>query len=119
MKKKLKIGLFGFGCVGQGLYHVLNETHGVKAEIKRICVKSKDKQRILDSSIFTYDRNEILLDPEIDVVVELIDDAQAAFDIVKQAVIRGKHVVTANKKMLATPGRDLPASATIRSIHLI
>lgn len=35
MKKKLKLGLFGFGCVGQGLYHVLNETHGVKAEIKK------------------------------------------------------------------------------------
>jgi len=36
MKKKLKLGLFGFGCVGQGLYHVLHETHGVKAEIKKI-----------------------------------------------------------------------------------
>ena len=101
MKKKLKLGLFGFGCVGQGLYHVLHETHGVKAEIKKICVKNKNKQRILDSALFTYDRNEILLDPEIDVVVELIDDSQAAFEIVKQAVIRGKHVVTANKKMLA------------------
>ena len=80
---------------------MLHETHGVKAEIKKICVKNKNKQRILDSALFTYDRNEILLDPEIDVVVELIDDSQAAFDIVKQAVIRGKHVVTANKKMLA------------------
>src|SRR5918995_1284068 len=36
MKKNLKLGLFGFGCVGQGLYHVLHETHGVKAEIKKI-----------------------------------------------------------------------------------
>lgn len=101
MKKKLKLGIFGFGCVGQGLYHVLTETHGVKAEIKKICVKNRNKQRILESSIFTYDRNEILLDPEIDVVVELIDDATAAFEIVKSALQHGKHVVTANKKMLA------------------
>lgn len=101
MKKKLKLGLFGFGCVGQGLYHVLNETHGVKAEIKKICVKNRDKQRIIDATYFTYDANDILNDPEIDVVVELIDDANAAFDIVKKSVQKGKHVVTANKKMLA------------------
>lgn len=101
MKKKLKIGLFGFGVVGQGLYHVLNETHGVKAEIKKICVKNKDKQRNLDSAIFTYEKNDILFDPDIDIVVELIDDATAAFEIVKAALRNGKHVVTANKRMLA------------------
>ena len=101
MKKKLKIGLFGFGVVGQGLYHVLNETHGVKAEIKKICVKNKDKLRNLDSAIFTYEKNDILFDPDIDIVVELIDDASAAFEIVKAALRNGKHVVTANKRMLA------------------
>jgi homoserine dehydrogenase len=101
MKKKLKIGLFGFGVVGHGLYHVLNETHGVKAEIKKICVKNKDKQRSLDSAIFTYEKNDILFDPDIDIVVELIDDASAAFEIVKAALRGGKHVVTANKRMLA------------------
>jgi homoserine dehydrogenase len=99
--KHLKLGVFGFGCVGQGLYHVLNETHGIKAEIKKICVKDHNKSRILGSEIFTYDKNEILSDPEIDVVVELIDDANAAFEIVKSALQNGKHVVTANKKMLA------------------
>jgi homoserine dehydrogenase len=101
VKKKLKIGLFGFGVVGQGLYHVLNETHGVKAEIKRICVKNKAKQRNLESSIFTFDKTDILGDKEIDIVVELIDDANAAFEIVKSALRSGKHVVTANKRMLA------------------
>lgn len=101
MKKKLKLGLFGFGCVGQGLYHVLTETHGVKAEIKKICVKNKNKARIIETSYFTYEAADILNDPEIDVVVELIDDAEAAFTLVKQAVENGKHVVTANKKMLA------------------
>lgn len=101
MKKNLKLGVFGFGCVGQGLYHVLNETHGVKAEIKKFCVKNRNKARIIDASYFTYNADDILNDPEIDVVVELIDDANAAFEIVKKAVENGKHVVTANKKMLA------------------
>lgn len=101
MKKNLKLGLFGFGCVGQGLYHVLHETHGIKAEIKKICVKNKLKSRPIDEHFFTYDKGEILNDPEIDIVVELIDDASAAFEIVKTALQHGKAVVTANKKMLA------------------
>jgi homoserine dehydrogenase len=101
MKKKLKLGLFGFGCVGQGLYHVLHETHGVKAEIKKICVKNPNKSRPIPDHFFTFDREEILSDPEIDIVVELIDDARAAYEIVTEALSRGKAVVTANKKMLA------------------
>ncbi len=101
MKKKLKLGLFGFGCVGQGLYHVLHETHGVKAEIKKICVKNRDKSRPIPESFFTYDRDAVLNDPDIDIIVELIDDATAAFEIVKRALENGKAVVTANKKMLA------------------
>jgi homoserine dehydrogenase len=99
--KHLTLGVFGFGCVGQGLYHVLNETQGIKAEIKKICVKNKNKSRPLPQELFTFDRDEILNDPTIDVVVELIDDADAAFNIVKAALQKGKAVVTANKKMLA------------------
>ena len=99
--KILKLGVFGFGVVGQGLFHVLNETHGIKAEIKKFCVKHRDKKRVLDQSFFTYEKNDILFDKEIDVIVELIDDSKAAFEIVKTAVENGKHVVTANKKMIA------------------
>jgi homoserine dehydrogenase len=101
MRKHLKLGVFGFGCVGQGLYHVLHETQGVKAEIKKICIKHKDKVRPIPEHFFTDNKNEILDDADIDVVVELIDDAKAAFDIVKAALEKGKAVVTANKKMLA------------------
>jgi homoserine dehydrogenase len=101
MKKNLKLGVFGFGCVGQGLYHVLHETHGVKGEIKKICVKTKNKVRPIPEHFFTFDKNEILNDPDIDIVVELIDDANAAYEIVKTALKNGKAVVTANKKMLA------------------
>jgi homoserine dehydrogenase len=99
--RHLTLGLFGFGCVGQGLYHVLNKTQGIKAEIKKICVKNRNKTRSLPEGIFTFDKDDVLNDPGIDVVVELIDDADAAFDIVKAALQNGKAVVTANKKMLA------------------
>ena len=60
MKKNLKLGLFGFGCVGQGLYHVLEETQGIKAEIKKICVKNRNKQRPLSEDLFTFNKEEIL-----------------------------------------------------------
>ena len=101
MRKNLKLGLFGFGCVGQGLYRVLQETEGIRAEVKRICVKTKNKQRPLADDLFTFRKEDILNDPAIDVVVELIDDADSAFEIVKTALQNGKAVVTANKKMLA------------------
>ena len=107
MSKILKLGLFGFGCVGQGLYHVLHETHGVKAAIKKICVKHADKKRPIDAGFFTLSKEEILNDPEIDVVVELIDDSEAAFAIVKEALSKGKAVVTANKKMVAEHFEEL------------
>ncbi len=99
--RHLTLGLFGFGCVGQGLYHVMNETQGIKAEIKKICVKNRNKTRPLPENLFTFNKEEILDDPDIDVIIELIDDADAAFDIVKAALQKGKSVVTANKKMLA------------------
>jgi homoserine dehydrogenase len=107
MRKHLRLGLFGFGCVGQGLYHVLEETQGIKAEIKKICVKNRNKKRILPAELFTYEKTEILNDPEIDVVVEMIDDAPAAFEIVKTALQNGKSVVTANKRMIAEHMEEL------------
>jgi len=101
MAKKLKIGLFGFGCVGQGLYYVLNNSTGFKADIVKIAVKNRDKKRSVTADLITYDKWEILNNDEIDVIVELIDDADEAFNIVSEALKQGKHVVTANKKMLA------------------
>lgn len=100
-KTPLHIGLFGFGCVGQGLYEVIEKTPGLQAHIHRICVKSKNKNRSIDASHFTFDKWDILNDPKINIVVELIDDADAAFEIVSAALQRGKAVVTANKKMVA------------------
>ncbi len=97
----MKIGLFGFGCVGQGLWKVLHETKGVKAEIGRICIKNAEKPRPLPAHFFTTNPDDILNDPDIDIVVELIDDAETAFRLVSAALKQGKSVVTANKKMIA------------------
>ena len=101
MAQDIKIGLFGFGSVGQGLYDVLNKSRGLKADIKKICVKNRNKRRKIADYHFTYDKNPILEDKEINVVVELIDDAGEAYNIVTAALKNGKNVVTANKKMVA------------------
>lgn len=106
-RKELTIGLFGFGCVGNGLYEVLQKTPGLKANIQQICVKDKYKHRPIPAHHFTYNKNEILNDKEINTVVELIDDADAAFEIVSTAMERGKAVVTANKKMIAEHFKEL------------
>lgn len=100
-QKKLNIGLFGFGVVGEGLYKILKQTPSLNATIKRIVIKHPDKQRNAPPEIFTQLANELLNDDEIDVVVELIDDAEAAYHIVTTALKNGKAVVSANKKLIA------------------
>ena len=105
--KNITIGLFGFGCVGQGLYDVLNHSQGLKATIEKICVKDKNKKRKIDATFFTYDREEILKRDNLNVIVELIDNADEAFSIVKDAMNNGVSVVTANKKMLAENFKEL------------
>jgi len=99
--KELVIGLFGFGVVGEGLYKVLQQTESLKARIKKVCIKNAGKKRDAPAELFTTDRSEILNDPEINVVVEVIDDANAAFEIVSIALKNGKAVVSASKKMIA------------------
>ena len=106
-KEKLRIGLFGYGCVGQGLHDVLNSSKGFKADIVKICVKDRTKKRRIPMTNFTFDKNDILNDPSINLVVELIDDADEAFSIVTTAMKSGKNVVTANKMMVAKHFREL------------
>jgi len=100
-RKQLNIGLFGFGCVGLGLYEVLQKTPALRANITSICVKDKNKERAISADNFTFDKDDILNDDSINVVVELIDDSDAAFEIVSAALRKGKAVVSANKKMIA------------------
>jgi homoserine dehydrogenase len=106
MSKKLKIGLFGFGVVGQGLHDIIRGQN-LNLEVVKIAIKNPEKKRSLDAHLFTTDHNEILNNPEINTIVELIDDADAAFKIVKTALSSGKNVVSANKKMIATHLEEL------------
>lgn len=99
--KELTIGLFGFGVVGEGLYRVLEQTPSLNAAIKKVCIKNYGKKRNAPSSLFTIDKDELLNDRDINVIVEVIDDADAAFEIVSTALKNGKDVVSASKKMIA------------------
>ena len=104
--KQLTIGLFGFGVVGEGIYKVLEQTPSLRARIKKICIKNPAKRRNAPAALFTTDKNDLLQDNDINVIVEVIDDADAAFEIVTTALQNGKDVVSASKKMLA---EHLPA----------
>ena len=97
--KRLNIGLFGFGNVGRGLYDVLDRIESESVHIRRICVRDITKDRGVDAE-FTDDADQIFNDPEINLIVEVIDDAEAAYTIVKRALKSRIPVVSGNKKML-------------------
>lgn len=100
MSKKLNIGLFGFGVVGQGLYDII-KTKKLNIEIVKFAIKDPNKKRSLPAELFTTDKEELLNNPEINTIVELINDTEAAFEIVSRALKSGKNVVSASKKMIA------------------
>lgn len=99
--KRHNIGLFGFGCVGQGFSQLLETNPDINAQIVKVSVKQVDKPRPNLPGLLVKHPDEILEDDNIDIVVELIDDAQTAFKIVSKALTVGKKVITANKKMVA------------------
>jgi homoserine dehydrogenase len=106
-KKELVIGLFGFGVVGEGLYQVLKQTPTLNAVIKSICIKHPGKKRNAPDELFTTDKEALLNDEDINVIVELTNDAEAAFEIVRIAFANGKAVISANKKMIAEHLQEL------------
>lgn len=112
----IKIGLLGFGTVGQGVYHVLRKAKNAHAEIKRICVRDVSKPRDIQapSILFTNHAEDILDDPEINLIVEVIDNAEDAYNIVTSALQRGINVVSGNKAMLA---RHLPELIDLQLRH--
>lgn len=119
MSNKLNIGLFGFGVVGSGLYEVLNKSNLLNAEISKIVVKDPTKKRTLSSEIFSFEKEDILQNPSINVVVELINDSEAAFEIVQQALRNGKHVVSANKKLIAEHFEELIHLAKANNVSFL
>lgn len=114
--KNLNIGLFGLGTVGTGIYKVLERTRNTHAEIKRICVRSLGKPRYIEVSagMLTDNPDDIFSDPSIDLIVEVIDDADAAYKIVTEALRRGIPVVSGNKAMIA---RHLPELIDLQRKH--
>lgn len=119
MTKTKKIGLIGFGVVGEGVYHVINNTPSLNTEIKKIGIKHIHKTRNAPEELFTTDIRAIIHDNEIDTIVELIDDAEIAYDIVKQSLLNKKNVVTANKKMLAYHLPELIALQQAYNVSLL
>ncbi|SFH88705.1 homoserine dehydrogenase [Tindallia magadiensis] len=118
--ERIKIGLLGFGTVGQGVWKVLGKNHtvfekqaGFTFEISKVLVNDIDKEREirLDEGILTVDPEEILEDDSIHIVVELMGGTDGAKKYVEKALEKKKHVVTANKALLALYGKELTAIA--------
>ncbi|WP_400193379.1 homoserine dehydrogenase [Hymenobacter sp. B81] len=101
----LRLGLIGFGCVGQGLYDILQRQPAAGFVVQRIAVKNPTKLRPLPADRFEFHADDLLDDPSLDILVEVIDDPAEAFRLVSEALRRGRRVVTANKAMVA---RHLP-----------
>ncbi|MEP6583054.1 MAG: homoserine dehydrogenase [Ginsengibacter sp.] len=99
--KQITIGLFGFGVVGEGLYKVLKKTPSLNATIKKVCIKDASKKRNAPAELFTTDKNDLLNDHGINVIVEVINESEAAFEIISEAMKNDKAVVSASKKMIA------------------
>ena len=108
MENKIKIGLIGLGTVGSGVYKTLQSFENI--EIAKIAVRNKNKKRNidgLDESIITDNAYDVVNDPEIQIVAELIGGIEPAFELIKTAIKNGKHIVTANKELLAKYGEEL------------
>lgn len=101
-KKQINIGLFGFGTVGKGLYDVLKKIQPENVSIVKVCVRNVAKHSAEAPELeFTSNADDIFSDTRINFIVELIDDAEAAYGIVKRALQAKIPVVSGNKKMLA------------------
>lgn len=100
--KQINIGLFGFGTVGKGLYDVLKKIQPENVSIVKVCVRNVAKHSAETPELeFTNNADDIFCDTRINFIVELIDDAEAAYGIVKRALQAKIPVVSGNKKMLA------------------
>ena len=115
MAKKIKLGLLGCGTVGTGVLKVLQENyHDIRAkigndiEVSKVLVRNLNKKRDFNGDVvFTDNIDDILNDESIDIVVELLGGIHPAREYMLKAMENGKHVVTANKDVLAQFGKDM------------
>ena len=104
---KLRIGIIGLGTVGSGVYKTLQDMDNI--EVVKIAVKNINKPRSVEvpSTMLTDNPYDVVNDSSIDVVVELIGGVNPAWDFISTAIKNGKHIVTANKELLAKKGEEL------------
>jgi homoserine dehydrogenase len=126
---KINVGIIGFGTVGAGAYEVLCANReiiasrvGAEVVVRRIADLDITSDRGIafqpDRSLFTLDAMEVIHDPEIDVVVELIGGLETARALILEAMKAGKHVVTANKALLAECGPEIYRAAEAHGVGL-
>ncbi len=114
--RKINVGLIGFGTVGTGVVKVLKENAGVIRDrlglelvLKRVADKdtARDRGVKLADGVLTPNASDVLDDPEIDIVIELVGGTGVARTFIMDALDKGKHVVTANKALLSTHGKEI------------
>jgi len=126
MKDKIGVGIIGYGTVGSGVYHILttkaNKLANLSgADIKVILVAEKYLERFMGqvpAEITTGDANDVIDHPDIDVVVEVIGGIEPAYTFIKKALENKKHVVTANKALMASRGEELLTLAQENGVDL-
>ena len=119
-KEVVNVGLIGLGTVGSGVVKVLKDFDGIN--IKRIAVKNINKKRNIDNfdtSVLTTDPFEVVNDKDIDIVVEVIGGIDPAYELLVTAVNNGKHIVTANKELLAKKGEPLFKLAKEKNVAIL
>lgn len=111
-----KIGIIGLGHVGEATVRslqragsLINRRASLKIEIKGLCDSNKSKSKVAAKYFlpFTTDAFKLINDPEIDIIIELMGGIEPAYRYIKESLVKGKNVVTANKALLAQHGREI------------
>lgn len=127
LRRSIRVGLVGFGTVGSGMARLLIEESdtisarvGLSLELAQICDRDVTTNRELPipPGVLTTDIHDILDDPGIEIFVELIGGIEPARSFILSAIERGKHVVTANKALLATHGREIFDAAEKKGVAI-
>lgn len=116
--QKIYAGLIGLGTVGKSVVKLWPRAKGLV--LKKVADKDRNTKRgvKLEKGVFTARAEDILNDPEIDIVIELIGGVEAAYEYIKKSLERGKNVVTANKALLALRGEELEKIARANGVYL-
>lgn len=127
MATEIKVGLAGFGNVGKGTYDILKRNHsligqraGAPISVKRVTVRNVDRVKPLvdEDVIVTNDWHDLVNDPEVNVVVEAMGGIEPAKSLILAAINAGKHVVTANKALLAEHGNEIFSAALAKGVNV-